>query len=200
MNTLEPLNDVLFPFVLFFTYFCTACIILYNQRQQNSVQPSPDEPQSFTIKEAFSPQFDPEPIEEELPVADETNAQQNGEETLSSEEINSEANREEIVEPVAAIALENSTSTQPNSPSQLNHQAAAIIDKLNKRQLRKLCAPLGIKQKTNGVELTTELIKASVRRKFKENPQQVIAVIRARLPELMPTETPRSQQLTPEAC
>ncbi|MGH2413929.1 MAG: hypothetical protein ACRDEA_09615, partial [Microcystaceae cyanobacterium] len=175
MNTFSTLNDVLFPFVLFFTYFCTACIILYNQRQQNLVQPLPDEPQSFTTKEVFSPQYDPEPIEEELPVTDEIVAQQNLEETLSPQEINAEANREEISQPVKTIASENITSAQPNSPSQLNHQAAAIIDHLNKRQVRKLCSPLGIKQKTNGTELTTELIKASVRRKFKENPQQVIA-------------------------
>ncbi|MGH2413203.1 MAG: hypothetical protein ACRDEA_05845, partial [Microcystaceae cyanobacterium] len=160
MNTLATFNDVLFPFVLFFTYFCTACIILHNQRQQSSVQSLPDETQSFTIKEVFSPQYDPEPIEEELPVTDETNAQQNGEETLSREEVNSEPYQEEIIEPVAAhrvaalfeIAPESLTSTQSNSLSQLNHQAAAIIDHLNKRQGRKLCAPLGIKQKTNGTE------------------------------------------------
>ncbi|MGH2416141.1 MAG: hypothetical protein ACRDEA_21110 [Microcystaceae cyanobacterium] len=199
MNTLATLNDALFPFVLFFTYFCTACIILHNQRQKSSVQSLQKAPLPLTVKEAFSPQYDPEPIKEELTLTQAIDAQQDLEETLSTQEFNSQAIDEKIVKPVAALTSQNITLAQQNSPTQLQ-TAAAIIDKLNKRQVRKLCAPLGIKQKTNGVEKTTELMIASVRRKFKENPQQVIEVISDRLPELLPSQPLYQQQTLPEAC
>jgi hypothetical protein len=64
-------------------------------------------------------------------------------------------------------------------------RALDVIDKLGKREVRRLCSPLGIQQKCNGVELTTELMVASIRREFKTNPERVIEVICERLPELL---------------
>jgi hypothetical protein len=81
----------------------------------------------------------------------------------------------------------------------VQQQASQAIDRLSKRQARKLCSPLGIPQKTNGVELTLDLMKASIRRQFKDNPQQVIGIIRDRLPELLPQDIMELQQLNP-AC
>jgi hypothetical protein len=85
----------------------------------------------------------------------------------------------------------------------LNHQSIPeIIDSLGKRDIRKLCSPLGIQQKTNGTELTTELMKALVKRKFKENPQMVVEIMSDRFSSLMSTSSKpnQQQQLDPLAC
>jgi hypothetical protein len=67
----------------------------------------------------------------------------------------------------------------------LENQLLSLIDQFSKRQLRKLCHPLDIKQKTNGVEKSTDLMRAAIRRKCKENPQQIVCIIRQRLPDLI---------------
>jgi len=46
---------------------------------------------------------------------------------------------------------------------------------------------LKLQQKRNGVELSTELMVASIRLQFKANPERVIEVIRERLPNRLPT-------------
>jgi len=81
------------------------------------------------------------------------------------------------------------TQVQELQPD-INARALDVIDKLGKREARRLCSPLGIQQKCNGVELTTELMVASIRREFKTNPERVIEVICERLPELL--SVPRS--------
>jgi ribosomal protein L28 len=76
--------------------------------------------------------------------------------------------------------------TQVQEPQlDISARALDVIDKLGKREARLLCSPLGIQQKCNGVELTTELMVASIRREFKTNPERVIEVICERLPELL---------------
>jgi hypothetical protein len=54
---------------------------------------------------------------------------------------------------------------------------------------------LKLQQKRNGVELSTELMIASLRREFKASPERVIEVIRSRLPELLSNATAREEQL-----
>ena len=81
------------------------------------------------------------------------------------------------------------TQVQEPQPD-ISARALDVIDKLGKREARRLCSPLGIQQKCNGVELTTELMVASIRREFKTNPERVIEVIEERLPELL--SVPRS--------
>lgn len=44
---------------------------------------------------------------------------------------------------------------------------------------------LKLQQKRNGVELSTELMVASIKREFKVEPDRVIEAIRLRLPELL---------------
>jgi hypothetical protein len=53
----------------------------------------------------------------------------------------------------------------------------AVIDNLGKREARKLMGGLKLQQKRNGVELSTELMVASIRREFKADPERVIEVI-----------------------
>jgi ribosomal protein S13 len=90
--------------------------------------------------------------------------------------------------PVKKDAAETVTSASSVSNPQpsLYAQALAAIDGLGKREARKLCSPLSIQQKRNGVELSTELMIASIKREFKTDPERVIEAIRDRLPDRLP--------------
>ena len=63
-----------------------------------------------------------------------------------------------------------------------------VIRGLKKRELRRILSPLGIQQKRNGVEITTELAVAQITRIYKEDSAKVTAVIRDKLPEKLPVE------------
>jgi hypothetical protein len=64
---------------------------------------------------------------------------------------------------------------------ELYARTVAVIDNLNKVNARKLCKPLGIQQKRNGVELTKELMVANIKRVLKTNPELVISTISEKL-------------------
>ncbi len=97
---------------------------------------------------------------------------------------------------VEADAVDFVTSELVSSPqSSLEAIALAALDNLGKREARKLMGGLKLQQKRNGVELSTELMIASIRREFKVSPERVIEVIRSRLPELLPNATAREEQL-----
>ncbi len=89
--------------------------------------------------------------------------------------------------PVEQDAEETVTSVEPISSQQteLYAQAIAAIDNLGKREARKIMGALKLQQKRNGVELSTELMVASIKREFKASPERVIEAIRLRLPELL---------------
>jgi hypothetical protein len=65
----------------------------------------------------------------------------------------------------------------------------AVIDNLGKREARKIMGALKLQQKRNGVELSTELMVANIKREFKASPDRVIEAIRDRLPELLSNAT-----------
>jgi hypothetical protein len=78
---------------------------------------------------------------------------------------------------VADLKLEPVSCQQP----EVHTQVLAVIDNLGKREARKLMGGLKLQQKRNRVELSTELMVASIRREFKADPERVIEVICARL-------------------
>jgi hypothetical protein len=82
------------------------------------------------------------------------------------------------------ISVRQAFSSEFNPVSKLETQLLSLIDQLSKRQLKKLCQPLGIQQKTNGVEKSADLLRGAIRRQCKENTQQVSKIIHQRLPEL----------------
>ncbi|MDY6940877.1 MAG: hypothetical protein SWY16_24865 [Cyanobacteriota bacterium] len=88
-----------------------------------------------------------------------------------------------------AIVAVSSTPTQSNSSKIL---ASAdpfleLISHLNKRQIRTLCAPLNVRQKLSGVEKTRDAMVGEVLSIFESDRDRVIAVVRERLPNLIPT-------------
>jgi hypothetical protein len=205
---IATINDTLFPVVLFVIYFCFISVVRYNLKEKANVstekevsKTSQEQSKPFTYKDAFSAEFDPDTVAEIAP------------EIMASVELESVFKVEALISPEMT---DDNINDPTNSPS--NQQSIPeIIDSLGKRDIRKLCAPLGIQQKTNGTELTTELMKALVKRKLKENPQIVVEVIsvrvgaarpkdvacrrQPRLPHLLPTlSKSNQQQLDSLAC
>ena len=74
-----------------------------------------------------------------------------------------------------------------------------VIGKLTKRQARQLCKPLGIQQKCNNVELTTELMQGAIKKVYKDNPTLVVATLREKQPALLPAETTELPSLWEDA-
>jgi hypothetical protein len=71
MNTIAAINDIFLPVVLFVIYFCFASIVQYNLKDKTSVstfsevtKASEKAPKVFTYKDAFSAEYDPDPVPE----------------------------------------------------------------------------------------------------------------------------------------
>ena len=216
---IATINDTLLPVVLFVIYFVFVSVLQYNLKDkanittnQKASKKSLVSPKPFTHKDAFSKAFDPDPIAEiteEIVTSVESEimgdclwqcAERNRIEDRTEEIV--AAVEPEMTQKIVTERVGEVTNSEPiDEPitTHLNHQSIPeIIDSLGKRDIRKLCSPLGIQQKTNGTELTTELMKALVKRKFKENPQMVVEVISNRFPQLVTTL--QQQQLEKEAC
>ncbi|HEY9608694.1 hypothetical protein [Allocoleopsis sp.] len=92
---------------------------------------------------------------------------------------------EDLAPPSSAenVPVEKATSlaVMKTVTPELYAQTVAVIDKLNKVSARKLCKPLKIQQKRNGVELTKELMLANIKRVLKTEPELVISTISEKL-------------------
>ena len=84
-------------------------------------------------------------------------------------------------EPAQSQPEETKVATQNEASDHSPPKLSSFVKNLKQAQLRKLCRPLGIQQKRNGVNLSTQLLRAEVLRKVHQEPQTVMAVISARL-------------------
>lgn len=85
-----------------------------------------------------------------------------------------------VINNPVAVVLEPVQAPPTVTPSSYE-QALTVINGLTKVQLRKLCKPLGIQQKRNGVELTKDLMAATIKKVLKSNEQLVISTIAQKL-------------------
>lgn len=195
--TIATVNELLLPPFLFVVTFCFLCCQLPCTRTRLAT-PQP-EAEAIAIPQ---PQDEPstaleilkeqEPVpaiiqDEELqgdvwetPVVDEPATAEPQPDTSVTEELKDVPAKKDVAETV--------TSAEPISKPQpeLYAQVLAAVDGLGKREARKLMGSLKLQQKRNGVELSTELMVASIRREFKVDPERVIEVMSERLPELLP--------------
>lgn len=188
--TNATLNEVLLPPFLFIVVFCFLCC----QIKRTCYTIATDQPEAEAIA-IPQPQTEPSTVEKILqadvgrtPVVEEPATPSPQPDTLATEDF------EDV--PVEKDTAETVTSVEPISTQQTEFyaQVLAVIDKLGKREARKLMGSLKLQQKRNGVELSTELMIASIRREFKVSPERVIEVMSDRLPELLPAALD-SQQL-----
>ncbi len=165
MNTV--INDVVFPVFLFLVYFCAFSLFIYKPEisTQEETLSSSDEQSTVNLENVG---HQPPESETETMLKVEQDEEVPAELPITNEQL------EEIIEPEPEIG---------DNP--LYIQTETIINKLNKRQTRKICQPLGIKQKSGKSEKSLMSIRTEIEQRFKEEPLQVIGVIRLRLPELL---------------
>jgi hypothetical protein len=187
--TIATLNEILLPPFLFLVVFCFLCCHLPRPRYSTAtIQLEAEDgaiaiPQqkTSTVEEILLEQ---EPSPATTPAVEEPAASRPQPDTTAFKDL-----REDVL--VEKDAPETVASAEPISSQQteLEAQVLAIIDNLGKREARKLMGGLRLQQKRNGVELSTELMVASIRREFKADPERVIEVMSDRLPELLPATT-----------
>ncbi len=153
---IATINEILFPFFLFTVFFCTASILLYNEKKQLQASESNN-------STAFESNSQVEKIGSNCST---DMGEQFPKEIPLTREIQDAANEYEPPNPFYA-------------------KADQIISHLNKRQSRKICKPLGIQQKCGKEEKSLTFIKAEIRSLFKDEPERVIAAIKEKLPELI---------------
>jgi hypothetical protein len=175
MEFIATVNEILLPPFLFLVVFCFLCCQLPRQSYTTAIQ----QPETEVV--ATSP-TQTETVEEDV---------------LDQPQPDTPAEDLENV-PALKEAQETVTVTESVSSQQpeLYAQALAAIDNLGKREARKIMGALKLQQKRNGVELSTELMVASIKREFKAYPERVIEAIRLRLPELLSNDaTSQADQL-----
>ncbi len=192
--SIDTINQILLPLFLFGVYLGIFCIIF-----KDLLTISESRPQRLTTVSRTKESAPSTKEEDSLAIEDSsTSTKEQDFPTIKDPWISSQ----EKDSPVSKNTSIASTQISPDDPTdkatnqesqqtvnttdENNSFFATLIDTLNKRQLRKLCKPLGIQQKSNGVEKTAVFLKAEVKNRFKGNPSQVIEVIGDRLPELLP--------------
>jgi hypothetical protein len=176
------INEFLFPIFLFAVYFCGVSILIYNPEKPSKYQQeSPDyfptsnpteEDEDRSLMEPLIPELKSEeipPVEEEV--------------SISSEPTTPE------------VDVDDFPDSEVENP--LYIQTETIINNLNKRQSRKICQPLGIKQKCGKAEKSLLSIRTEIESLFKHDPEKVISVIQEKLPELisLPVPTPAMTEM-----
>jgi hypothetical protein len=187
--TVATINSILLPPFLFFVTFCFLCCQLpRNSYMTDTIEPKAQE-EAIATPQLFDELYSGEEILSEQEAAVEESA-------IASAQTDTPMTEDLENVPVEADAGDEVTSLVVSSPqSSLEAIALAALDNLGKREARKLMGGLKLQQKRNGVELSTELMIASLRREFKASPERVIEVIRSRLPELLSNATAREEQL-----
>ncbi len=192
--SIDTINQILLPPFLFGVYLCIFCIIfkdlltisesrlqtLTTVSRTKESAPSTKEEDSLAIENSST-----STKEKDFPTIKDP--------WISSQEKDSQVTKNTSIASTQ-ISPDDPTDKPTNQESQVatktidenNSFFATLIDTLNKRQLRKLCKPLEIQQKSNGVEKTAVFLKAEVKNRFKTNPSKVIEVMVERLPELLP--------------
>lgn len=175
MEFIATANEILLPPFLFLVIFCFLCCLSKRQGYTTAIQ----QPETEAV---VTPPSQSETVEE-VEVEQESAVEEH---VLDQPQPDTPALYLENV-PALEEALETVTVTEPVSSQQTEvyAQALAALDNLGKREARKIMGGLKLQQKRNGVELSTELMVASIKREFKVEPDRVIEAIRLRLPELL---------------
>lgn len=177
MEIIATLNEVLLPPVLFSIVFCFVCCQL---PRTNYTAAHPVETERAAV-ETPQPQI-------ENAAINPSDTSSDAEEKV--ENLTPEENTENV--PVS-LPVEN--TEEKIVTAELYARAVAAIDSLSKVKARKLCKPLGIQQKRNGVELSKELAIANIKRVLKINPELVISTLSAKLEIELTVEAPGNEVL-----
>lgn len=164
------INEILLPPVLLLIVFCMMCCQLPRHSHSATVYT-----ELRNAVDLWSPVVENDGANLEDSVEDLTPANSMEDVPMVLEPVDLEP---VVLEPVV---LEPVQAQQQTVTPELYDQAVTVINGLNKVQLRKLCKPLGVQQKRNGVELSKQLMAGNIKKVFKTNPELVISTISERL-------------------
>ena len=153
---MDTVNEILMPAFIFTVTFCFLCCQVSSGKTNITVHPEV-EVEAGNLASAVEPAVEAEPVAVVEPAA---------------------------VEPVPVVepAAVEPVAVEPVAvEAELYNQVLDRINSLKKLEARQLCKPLGIQQKRNGVELTKTMLVGKIKKKFKENPGLVIALLSEKL-------------------
>ncbi len=173
------MQDFMFAALLFTAYFCFACCLLHNPK-------------------ASATTSNPVPVVAAANLTVTWNVQRVAPETESATTLDEELEEDAIKEPAAAIEEALIEDQEPELVSTIVEEAASVVedapeslpeptieellqdidlDTLQLRPARKICGKLGIQQKVNGKDAPLSWLRAQIKGRLTEKPQETAPVI-----------------------
>ena len=183
----DKMETIAFATLLFVVYFCSACCFLYNPQTAVSAEASTSVPVVAAFKSTVTPQeitVAPEPSTVEVAATRKEPSQD--EELEADKREPATALVEATIAPVktelALLTVEEPARVEdaPSSQSEptLEQLLKGIdLDKLQLRPARKIASRLNIAQKVGGKDQPLGFLRAQIKKRLSEQPQEVAPVI-----------------------
>jgi hypothetical protein len=179
------MENIAFATLLFVVYFCSACCFFYNPFASATAATSTSVPVTAAAKSTVTPvaqPIAPEPTTIEIAV---TPQEPNQDEELEADPWETAIADDEVpvasTEPVE-ITAEEPTELEDAPSSQLEPTLEQLLlgidlDKLQLRPARKIASRLNIAQKVGGKDQPLFFLRAQIKKRLSEQPQEVAPVI-----------------------
>jgi hypothetical protein len=167
------METIAFATLLFVVYFCSACCFLYNPQTAVSAEASTSVPVVAAFKSTVTPQeitVAPEPSTVEVAAT--------RKEPSQDEELEADKREAATALVEATIASKEPEQILLEEPTTLEQLLKGIdLDKLQLRPARKIAGRLNIQQKVNGKDQPLGFLRAQIKKRLSEQPQEVAPVI-----------------------
>lgn len=168
-TTVSAINEFLLPPFIFMVAFCFLCCQIAEPARKKTETGQSHNPSNSSSSRETNPPKEAKITEQKVepriqnPQVQELVTAENEPKSYSDEEpIDKPDKAEEQVQKVQPDGLER-------------------LDKLSKREARKLMGALKLQQKRSGIELSLELTKATLKREFNSNPEKISKVMKEQL-------------------
>lgn len=171
------METIAFATLLFVVYFCSACYFFYNPKASATAATSTSVPVVAAAKPTVTPQGQPvapEPTTIEIAAAPQ---EPDRDEELEAALWEPAATGEEA--PIASVETEPAQVTVEKLAKESQEELLKDIDldTLQLRPARKICGRLGIQQKVNGKDAPLSWLRAQIKNRLSEKPQETVPVI-----------------------
>lgn len=176
------METIAFATLLFVVYFCSACCFLYNPQTAVSAEASTSVPVVAAFKSTVTP-FVQTAVSETTTIEVAAAPQEPNQDEADKRE---PATAHDEV-PIASkepeqVLLEETTKVEDAPSSQLDPTLQQLLlgidlDKLQLRPARKIAGRLNIQQKVNGKDQPLSFLRAQIKKRLSEQPQEVAPVI-----------------------
>ncbi len=179
------METIAFATLLFVAYFCFGCCLLHKPKASAQADSSAHVPVVAAFPSTVTPQeitVAPEPGTIEVAV---TPQESNQDEELEADKREPATAFAEV--PIASkepeqVLLEEPTKVEDAPESQISPTLEQLLegidlDKLQLRPARKIASRLNIQQKVNGKDQPLGFLRAQIKKRLSEQPQEVAPVI-----------------------